>query len=116
MTQEKPKTSTGLEPNIAALLCYVLTWLTGIIFIVIEKDNKFVKFHAWQSLIAFGGINVIMIVVGWIPFLGWAVAGILGILELILWIVCMMKAYQGQMFKLPIAGNIAEKQVEKPAA
>lgn len=110
MTQEKPKSSTGMEQNVAALLCYVLGWITGLVFILIEKDNKFVRFHAWQSLITFGAINILMIVIGWIPFIGWFIAAVLGGLGFVLWIVCMIKAYQGEKYKLPKVGDIAEKQ------
>ena len=56
------KSSTGLDENVAGLLCYVATWITGIIFFVIEKDSKFVKFHAMQSIITFAAINVLMII------------------------------------------------------
>jgi uncharacterized membrane protein len=110
MDQNSKAPSTGLQPNVAGLLCYVLGWVTGIIFLVIEKDNEFVRFHAWQSIVVFGGLTVVDIVLGFIPIIGWAIAGLLGIVAFILWIVLMLKAYQGQRFKLPIVGNIAEQQ------
>jgi len=53
------KTSTGLQENIAGLLCYVLGWVTGIIFLFIEKENKFVRFHAVQSIVVFGVLSII---------------------------------------------------------
>jgi uncharacterized membrane protein len=106
------KTSTGLQQNIAGLLCYVVGWITGIIFLILEKDNKFVKFHAVQSIIVFGAFSVVDIVLGWIPVLGAIVSWVLGIGAFILWILLMVKASQGQMFKLPIAGDIAEKQAK----
>ena len=96
----------GLEQNVAGLLCYVLGWVTGIIFFVLEKDNKFVRFHAMQSIIVFGAITVVDIILGWV--LSW----LLSILALIPWIVLMVKAYRGEKYKLPVAGNIAEKQVK----
>ena len=106
------KTSTGIQQNIASLLCYLGTWVTGIIFFLIEKENKTVRFHAMQSIITFGGLNIIMAVLWIIPFLGWIINSVLWIAEIILWIFCMVKAYQGKMFKLPIVGDIAEKQVK----
>jgi uncharacterized membrane protein len=106
------KTSTGIQQNVAGLLCYVVGWITGIIFLILEKDNKFVKFHAIQSIIVFGALTVVTSVLGWIPILGVIVDSILGIVAFVLWIVLMIKAYQGQMFKLPISGNIAEKQIK----
>jgi uncharacterized membrane protein len=115
MSQDNKAPSTGLQPNVAGLLCYVLGWVTGIIFLVIEKDNEFVRFHAWQSIVVFGALTVASIVLGFIPIIGWIVAWLLSVAGFILWIILMIKAYQGQRFKLPIAGNIAEKQ-SKPKA
>jgi uncharacterized membrane protein len=105
------KTSTGLEENVAGLLCYVLGWISGLVFILIEKENKFVRFHAMQSIVVFGALTVVSIILSWIPFLGWILGTILSIISLILWIVLMIKAYQGAKFKIPWAGDFAEKQV-----
>ena len=102
------KTSMGLEENIAGLLSYVLGWVTGLVFFLIEKDNKFVRFHAMQSIITFGSLTVIGVILSWIPF-GWVISWLVSILALVLWIVLIVKAYQGQKFKLPIAGDMAEK-------
>lgn len=105
------KTSTGLEANVAGLLCYVLGWITGLVFILIEKENKFVRFHAMQSIIVFGAITVASIIFNLIPFIGWLLGVLLSILALVLWIILMVKAYQGDKYKLPWAGELAEKQV-----
>jgi uncharacterized membrane protein len=104
------KTSTGIQQNLEGLLCYVLGWITGIIFLVLEKENRFVRFHAVQSIFVFGAITVLEIIFRWIPVIGWIITWILGAVAFILWIILMFKAYQGEMYKLPIAGNIAEKQ------
>ena len=105
------KTSTGLETNIAGLLCYVLGWISGLIFLLIEQENKFVRFHAIQSIIVFGILNIAGIILSWIPLIGFFLWPIISVLGLILWIVLMVKAYQGIMFKLPWAGDFAEKRV-----
>lgn len=107
------KTSSGMDQNVAGLLCYVLGWVTGIIFFIIEKDNKFVRFHAMQSIVVFGGFTVIEIILNFIPILGWILNIILGIIAFILWILLMVRAYNGKMYKVPWAGNFAEKQVNK---
>ncbi len=99
------KTSTGLDENIAGLLCYVLGWISGIVFLLIEQDNKFVRFHAMQSIIVFGIVTVAGIILGFVPFIGWLVPAI----SFILWIVLMVKAYQGTRYKIPWAGNLAER-------
>jgi len=99
------KTSTGLDENIAGLLCYVLGWVSGIVFLLIEQDNKFVRFHAMQSIIVFGIVTVAGIILGFVPFIGWLVPAI----SFILWVVLMVKAYQGTRYKIPWAGNLAER-------
>ena len=105
------KTSTGLAENVAGLLCYLVGWITGIIFLLIEPKNTFVRFHAMQSIIAFGILTVAYAILTWIPFIGAFLAWIIGVLSFILWIVLMVKAYQGTRYKLPWAGNLAEKWV-----
>ena len=104
------KSSTGLDENVAGLLCYVLGWVTGLVFFLIEKDSKFVRFHAMQSIIVFGVLSVASIILGWIPVIGPVIGGLISLLALVLWIILMIKAYQGEKFKLPWAGDIAEKQ------
>jgi len=103
------KTGLGLDENVEALLCYVLGWISGLIFILIEKDNKFVRFHAFQSFSTFLSIMVVAFILGFIPIIGWLVAFLLYIAGVIIWIVGMVKAYQGKKFKVPIAGDLAEK-------
>ena len=103
------KTSTGLAENVAGLLCYVLGWISGLVFVLIEQENKFVRFHAMQSIYVFGPITVVGIVLGWIPIIGVVLGALIWLLGVALWIVLMVKAYQGVSFKLPWAGNLAEK-------
>ena len=103
------ETDTGIKENVAGLLCYLLTWVTGVIFLIIEPKNKFVRFHAFQSIVVFATLNIALLIFWWIPFLGWVVGFIVWIGGFILWIVLMYKAYQGLKYKLPIAGDMAEK-------
>ena len=126
------KSSTGLDENIAALLSYVAGWITGLVFFMIEKDSRLVRFHAMQSLILSGGGMVVLIalwififiaslIIGQVSgILGFLVstvlslvAGLLGLAILIGAIICLIKAYQGQYFKLPVIGNLAEKYSAK---
>jgi uncharacterized membrane protein len=122
------KSSTGLDENIAALLSYVFGWLSGLIFFLIEKDSRLVRFHAMQSLL----FNVLVAVVAialWIVLfvfflivsqISGALATILSLVSILVWLVfgiailagwvlCLVKAFQGQYFKLPVIGNFAEK-------
>jgi uncharacterized membrane protein len=102
--------------NLMGAAAYLLGFITGIIFLVIEKENKFVRFHAMQSTIVSGSIFIVNIALGFIPILGWILGVLLSLGSFILWIVCMWKAFQGEMFKLPYAGDLAEKQLAKMAA
>jgi uncharacterized membrane protein len=115
-TKDLGKTSTGMQPNLAGLLSYVLGFITGIVFFLIEKENRFVRFHAIQSIITFGGFFVLTlgvgIIFGTVPQIALGINSLLGILQLVVWIVLMIKAYQGEYFKLPVIGDIAEKQVK----
>ena len=106
----------GLQENVAGLLCYVLGWLTGIIFLLIDK-RPFVKFHAAQSIVVFGGLTILRIglmFMGGITggVIGWGVLGMIGLaislIGLVLWILLMVKAYQHVLYKVPIAAPIAE--------
>jgi len=107
------ETSTGLSPNVAGLLCYVAGWISGIVFLVIEKRSKFVKFHAWQSIMTFGVLSVAYLILFHIPIIGWILGWIIWVLGLVLWIILMIQAGTGKMWKLPWAGNWAEKQANK---
>lgn len=126
------KSSTGLEENIAALLAYVFGWVSGLVFFLIEKDSKLVRFHAMQSILFCVVIAVLCIVLWILSFVFLVVAAMLpdimgslmGLLATLLWLVfsvallvawilCLIRAYQGQYYKLPVVGNMAEKIVNK---
>jgi uncharacterized membrane protein len=117
------KSNQGLSENGSAVLSYVLGWLTGLIVLLIDK-RPYVRFHAAQSIVVFGGLHVIQVVIATTFGLGWGLgrvgttlhlgAGLilldaLRLLSLVLWIICIVKAYQDVRFKVPVAGEIAEK-------
>jgi len=127
MTQ-MPKSSTGLDENVAAVLAYVFNWVSGLVFFLIEKDSRLVRFHAMQSLILaivfFVGMIALYIIWFVLAIITSQISGLLGTLvglvvgliifvffiaAVIGWILGMVKAYQGQFFKLPVIGNLAEK-------
>ena len=108
MAAHTEKTSTGFDANVAAALSYLVGFVTGIIFLVLEKDNRFVRFHAMQSTLVFAGIVAIDILLQIIPLLGALVVIFVVIpLSAILWLLLMFKAYQGEEFKLPLVGQMA---------
>jgi len=114
---------SGLSENAAGTLCYVLGWITGLIFYLIDKRPS-VRWHAAQSIVVFGALHILEIVLG--MFFGFGLFGgmiggmvgfglgtliymLIGLTTLILWILLMVKAYQGERFKVPVAGDFAEK-------
>ena len=130
-------TGSGLDPKIAAALSYI--WIVGLVFFFIEKENRFVRFHALQSII-FGIANIVIMgvlavlaviltfafsiggavigggigaLVHLFVWLIWLIFWLLGLIFLIGFVFAAIKAYQGEKFKLPIVGNMAEKIVDK---
>jgi uncharacterized membrane protein len=126
VAKPEAESSTGMSANVAGLLCYVAHWITGIIFVVLEKKSKFVKFHAWQSIMTFGVLFVAWLVLS--PLLGTIAvltfspgliifAGVMNVILWVLmvglWIILMIQAGTGKMWKVPLAGDWAEKQANK---
>ncbi len=105
------KTSTGMNQNVAGMLCYLVGWITGLIFFLIEKENKFVRFHAMQSMLVFGPACVALLLCLSIPLIGWVLSIFIVYGSAILWLILMFKAYQGERFKLPIVGDMAEQRI-----
>ena len=129
------KTSLNIDENIESLLCYIGLWITGLIFLFAEKENKTVKFHAKQSLFLFLPLNIMGIIFWWIGTpkvsytrtnLGFGIYGnlpsydpgiapllwlswIIWIVMIVLFIILVITAYQGKKFKIPIVGDLAEK-------
>jgi len=110
--QHTEKTSTGMDANIAATLSYLVGFVTGVIFLLLEKENKFVRFHAMQSTILFAGIVAIDILLQLVPILGALVVIFVVIpASAILWLLLMFKAYQGEEFRLPLIGDMAAERM-----
>lgn len=123
--QDSPttKTSTGMDPNVAGLLCYLFGWVSGLIFYLIEKDDKKIRFHALQSILLsvatiaiWIALGIVFSIVGFIPGISLVAIvvfplfyAVLGLGVMVIWIMLMVKAYQGEKWKLPIIGDIAEK-------
>ena len=107
--EDRGKTASGLDANLAAALSYALGWVSGIVFLLTEHDNAFVRFHAMQSVVVFGVLSLSWFVLVSIPFIGWVLAIFVLIpASAILWLLLLFKAYQGERFKVPVAGDIAE--------
>lgn len=113
--------STGLEPQFAAALAYLAGPLSGILILLAERTNRFVRFHAWQAIIALGGLGLLAVLSLLGAFLGLFVsptvfttlnmlAAVFGVLWIAAWAICLVKAFGGAVIRLPLAGNLAERR------
>jgi uncharacterized membrane protein len=105
--------STGLDPKVAGLLCYLAGPISGIIFLILEKQSRYVRIHALQSIIVFVSLSVINLVIGIVPLIGWLISSLLSIATFVLWIALMVLALQGRIYKLPVVGDFAEQQANR---
>ena len=106
------KTQTGLDENLAAAIAYALGLIGGILFLAIEKENRFVRFHAMQSLITFAAASITCLMLVSLPLVGWLLTPIFIICVIVLWVILMFKAVNGERYKLPYIGDWAEQQVK----
>ncbi len=105
-------TSTGLDANLAGVLCYLLGFISGVAFLVLERQNGFVRFHAMQSTITSIIFFVANVIGGVIPPVGMLIMP----LAIFVWILLMVKAFQGERYKLPWVGDLAEARSGLPPA
>lgn len=105
--------SSGLEANIAGALCYSLGFLTGVLFLVTEKKSRFVRFHAMQSTVVFAALFVIQVALNYMPALAF-LASLIWLATLGVWAFMMYKAYTWEHYPLPLVGDLAEKELDKP--
>lgn len=112
------KTSTRSAANVAGMLCYIFGWISGLMFLLMKKQDKFIRFHAMQSVIVFGALTIVesIVIVTGLYIAGSVQINVITLpsflifaLGFLLWVLLMVKAYQGTTYKLPWAGNLAEK-------
>jgi uncharacterized membrane protein len=111
MAKQK-KSSTGLESGVAGALCYVLGAFSGIFMLIVEREDKFVRFHAVQAILAHAAAYVIFIILALIPIVGWLLLPVWLLAAFIFWIVLIYEAYHGVEYELPYLGEIARRQVK----
>ena len=115
-------TTTGLDPRLAAVLAYSAWWISGLVLLVLERDNRFVRFHALQALVGLGGLALLTLLLAVISLLmltvsytamraaGYVVEAV-AILSVLVWLVCLYKASRGYWWKLPLVGAWVERVV-----
>ncbi|MDD2438720.1 MAG: hypothetical protein PHD41_00630 [Methanosarcinaceae archaeon] len=107
------KTSLGLNENLVAALSYIAGWPSGILLLLLERQNRFVRFHAMQSVLVFMPVALLIFLTAWIPYVGWLFADGLGFGAVFLLVILMYMAYRGSKFKLPFVGKIAYEYAYK---
>lgn len=107
------KSSTGLDENIAGLLCYVGVFVTGIVFLILEKNSSFVRFHAMQSTVLFLALWLVGMIVGFIPIVGLLLSPIIWLLSVVLWVVLMLKTYQKERLEIPVVTDLVHSFLKK---
>jgi len=113
------KSAFNLDEKIAGLLCYAFLWVSGIFFLITERENRFIRFHALQSTIWFGAGSILLFVLGLFKHLwviGWLfglVSGIVGFAMFASWLFLMYMAYKGSEFRIPVLGDAVAEHVSK---
>jgi uncharacterized membrane protein len=116
-------TSLGMRARTAGWLSYLFGWVTGLIFFLLEKENRFVRFHAMQSILFFGGLSILEAIIRFfetlfnyslVPIFGFgAISSVVGLVWFICWIVLMVRASKGMYYKLPVIGDYADKLIDR---
>lgn len=118
--------STGLDPNFAAALAYLAGPFSGILILLVERANEYVRFHAWQAVVGLGGLGLLsagLLVLSFLTLLlspvvfslMYWLAYIVGAVWIVLWIVCLVKAFTGKRWMMPVAGRHARRLATRPA-
>jgi uncharacterized membrane protein len=117
-------TSTGVEPRLAAILCYSAWWISGLIFLIIEQEHRTVRFHAAQSLVLFGGLSLVigLLSAGSVGMLVVSAAAfqaarllvyVVWIGAVAIWMLLMLKTFQGETWRVPFASDLATRLSER---
>lgn len=113
-------TSTGIDARLAAALCYAAWWVTGLVFLFLERENRAVRFHAAQSLVVFGGLSALMGLVAAVSattlFLLpsvfrsiWAINSVVWLVGVVLWLVLLLQTLRGESWRVPLAADLADR-------
>jgi uncharacterized membrane protein len=119
-----PASSTGLDPNFAAALAYLAGPFSGVLILLVERRSGYVRFHAWQAIVGLGGLGALAVLVLVLSFLTlllspfvftvlYRLSEIIAIVWVVAWIVCLVKAFTGHAWKMPVAGRYAKRLATK---
>lgn len=121
-----PQSSLGLAPNIASLLSYICPPFTGIVFLLLEKIDKDVRFHSWQSIVLGASFWFLAFILKLMAVIMGFLAGVLEVMidffvwplilaTIAVWVICLIKAYQGERWRIPVVGDVAAKMAGETA-
>jgi uncharacterized membrane protein len=125
MSPGREPSTTGLDPHVAATLAYLAGPFSGVLVLLAERSNTYVRFHAWQSIIGLGGLGVIVALLLGLAFASLVVSAamfrtllvtswVTWALWMVCWAICVVKAFSRRRWKLPIAGTYAEHLAGRP--
>ena len=120
MASGSEESSTGLDPHVAATLAYLAGPFSGVLILLAERTNSYVRFHAWQSVLGLGGLGLIVALLLGLAFASVIVSAtafrtllitswIVWVFWILVWAVCVVRAFTRRRWKLPIAGTYAER-------
>jgi uncharacterized membrane protein len=120
------ETSTGVDARLSSLLCYLAWWVSGIVFLVIEQRNQVVRFHAAQSIVVFGGVSVVVFLMAMASVLmlfvspgafqaAYTLSFLLSFAAIALWLLVMLKIFNGESWRVPFAADVAERLASRTA-
>jgi uncharacterized membrane protein len=113
-------TSTGVDPRLSAILCYLAWWVSGVVFLVIEHEHRAVRFHAAQSIVLFGGLSVLILLMALASFgmlfispaafqAVYTLSFLLSLASVVLWLIVMLKIFNGESWKVPFVSDLADR-------
>lgn len=113
-------TSTGVEARLASVLCYTGWWLTGLVFLFAERQHRGVRFHAAQSVVIFGALSVVMLMMGGVSALALLVPGpafqtlqsldnLIWLSAIVLWVILLARTWRGDTWRVPFVAGLAQR-------
>ncbi len=107
------QSTTGLPENVANFVAYLLGWITGLVMLLVEKDDATVRYHAAQSVTVFGSLTILNILLPFLPALGPMIMGILAPVTLVLWVVLLVMSLLGNAPRLAVISNFADQLLQR---
>lgn len=119
-----PTARSGVDPRVASVLCYTVWWVTGLVFLVLERDDRGVRFHAAQSLVIFGAVSLVLLALAALSIAAlvvWPqgyplvqrVSELVWLGAVVLWIVLMLRVWRGERWRVPLAARLADRLAGK---